>query len=64
MLKGVYFIFNYKYLISCDDIENKVPINSSSFSVVGVYQLKKVPHINKIKNQKRKEKLKLISMKI
>ena len=59
MLKGVYFIFNYKYLISNEGVENKVPINSSSYSVVGVYTFKKVPHINK-----RKEKLKLISMKI
>ena len=45
----------YKYLISNYGVENKFPINL----VVGVYQLKKVPHINK-----RKEKLKLISMKI
>ena len=59
MVKGVYLIFNYKYLILNYGIENKFPINLSSYSVVGVYQLKKVPHINK-----RKEKLKLISMKI
>jgi hypothetical protein len=55
----VNLIFNYKYLISNYGIENKFPINLSSYSVVGVYQLKKVPPINK-----RKEKIKLISMKI
>jgi len=59
MVKGVYLIFNYKYLILNYGIENKFPINLSSYSVVGVYQLKKVPPINK-----RKEKIKLISMKI
>jgi hypothetical protein len=59
MVKGVYLIFNYKYLILNYGIENKFLINLSSYSVVGVYQLKKVAPINK-----RKEKLKLISMKI